>query len=109
MPSEVISFGPFFRQRRRTQQGTQKTQQGLQIDLLIHRRGHVLTLVECKFHSNPVEKSIIPEVESKVKFLGAPKKFTVEKVLVAANGVTPDLEQEGYFHQIVGLEAVGLG
>ena len=50
--------------------------------------------------------SVIPEIERKLKFLHPPKRFTVERVLIAANGVTPQLEQKGYFHHILGLEAL---
>ena len=31
---------------------------------------------------------------------------SVERVLIAAGGVTPQLEQSGYFHQILDLDAI---
>ncbi|MGK5082249.1 ATP-binding protein [Bdellovibrionota bacterium FG-1] len=100
---QVVGYGPYFKQASRKPEGLQE---GLQIDALIQRKGHVLVLIECKYHSGPVRKSVIEEVERKVKFLKAPSKYTVEKVLITANGVTPDVENAGYFHHILGLDAV---
>lgn len=102
---EVIGYGPFFRQRSRNVKAKSKME-GLQIDALIHRKGQVLTLIECKFYSNTVGKSVIDTVERKIKLLHPPAKFSVEKVLIAANGVTPAVEDAGYFHKILGIEAL---
>ncbi|MFZ5443368.1 MAG: hypothetical protein ACOZQL_25395 [Myxococcota bacterium] len=49
---------------------------------------------------------MIREVERKVELLAAPRRFTVERVLISASGVTPTLQQRGYFHRIVGLESL---
>lgn len=105
---EVLSYGPFFRQPARSSRGRSRggEGEGLQIDAVICRRGQVLTILECKFRSNVVGIEVASEVERKIKLLRAPRKFTVERVLVAANGVTPQLSQSGYFHRILGLEAV---
>lgn len=98
-PHETLGYGPFFRQRAR-----KSTAEGVQIDILIRRRGDVLTLVECKFTSSAVDTSVIREVERKVALLAAPRRFTVERVLISANGVTPALQQRGYFHRTLGLD-----
>ena len=105
-PHQILGYGPFFRQHARKQKNKRKTQEGFQIDLLIHRRGQVLTLVECKFSEHPIGMSVIDEVERKIALLAAPKKFTIERVLITANGVTPQVKREGYFHRIIGLEAI---
>ncbi|MBF0433268.1 MAG: AAA family ATPase [Fibrobacteria bacterium] len=99
---DVISFGPFFRQRSRNN----PSEKGLQIDILIHRRGNILTLIECKFGLQPVGKTIISEIQHKVALLSIPKNYTLELVLIAAAGITPVLEQEAYFHRILGLECL---
>lgn len=102
---QVLGYAPYFRQGARKPNAKGYRQQGIQIDLLIHRKGGVLTLVECKFSNEPMGKGIISEVERKIEFLDAPKKFTIERVLIATNGVTPQVENEGYFHKILGLDA----
>ena len=98
----VTGFGPFFRQRRRKG----KRDEGLQIDLLVRRKGQVLTLIECKFTAEPIGVSVIDDVARKIRFLKAPSQYTVERVLISAGGVTPDLASSDYFHQIAGLEAI---
>jgi hypothetical protein len=102
-PHELLGYGPFFRQPPRRRRGPKE---GLQIDILIRRRGDVLTLVECKFTSSPVDTGVIREVERKLEFLGAPRRFTVERVLISAGGATPALQQRGFFHRILGLECL---
>jgi len=97
-----LGFGPFFRQTSR--KGA--PEEGLQIDILVHRAGHVLTLIECKFRTQPVGISVVEEVERKVKYLKPPRHYTVERVLITSGGVTRDLEQADYFHRIVGLDSV---
>lgn len=99
---ELMGWGPFFRQPPR---GARKRapEEGLQIDLLLRRRGDVLTLIECKFHSDPVGMGVIAEVERKIRLLRAPRRFTIERVLIAANGVTPQVEQRRFFHRILDL------
>ncbi len=98
----VTGFGPFFRQRRRRG----KRDEGLQIDLLVRRKGQVLTLIECKFTAEPIGMSVIDEVARKIRFLKAPSQYTVERVLISAGGVTPNLASSDYFHQIAGLDAI---
>lgn len=100
---ETLGYGPFFRQPPRKGRAPAE---GLQVDILIRRRGDVLTLVECKFTSSPVDTSVIREVERKVALLGAPRRYTVERVLISANGVTPALQQRAYFHRTLGLDCL---
>ncbi len=99
---QLIDFGPFFRQPRRGA----KRNDGLQIDLLLHRTGQTLTLIECKFRTRPVGVSVIEEVKRKIKLLKVPRGWTVERVLLCAGEITRDLQQSGYFHRILGLESI---
>ena len=46
------------------------------------------------------------EVEKKVKLLRAPRQYSVERVLITGGEITGELERSGYFHQVLGLEAV---
>lgn len=99
---QVVGFGPFFRQPAR---GAREAK-GLQIDILIRRKGDVLTLVECKFSSRPVGVSVIDEVGRKIALLEAPSRYTVERVLLCAGEVTSGLQNAGFFHRVVGLEGI---
>lgn len=97
--SEIVSIGPYFQQHPRT-----KTSKGAQIDLLIIRKGFIVTVVECKFSENPIGVKVTKEIDSKIKALSLPRKYTIEKVLVTANEVTSDLRDSDYFNQIITLD-----
>jgi len=97
---QVLGYGPFFRQGGRRHSGND----GLQIDLLVRRKGRVLTVIECKFQSRPVGSSVIDEVERKVRLLKAPRNTTIERILVSASGVTAGVRKADYFHHIAGLD-----
>lgn len=99
---EIIGYGPFFRQPGRKGQNTR----GLQIDILLHRRGHIMTVIECKFQTLPIGYSVIHEVEKKIAFFKPKKLYTVEKMLVCAGPITKDVQQSGYFHRILGLDVL---
>jgi AAA+ ATPase superfamily predicted ATPase len=99
--SSIIELGPYFKQASRT-----SGESGLQIDLCLLRRGGILTIIECKFSENPVGTEIIKEIELKLSKLHIPRHITIEKVLIAACGITTDLENRAYFHHIIGLEAI---
>ncbi len=99
---QLIGFGPFFRQRKRND-GRDK---GLQIDILVNRKGETLTLIECKYSTRPIGTSIIPEIKEKIKFLKAPRHYTIERVLISGGEITSTLQNSGYFHHMVGLDAL---
>lgn len=100
--NEILGYGPFFRQPSRKN----RSDAGLQIDILVHRQGHILTVMECKFQTSPVGSSVIQEVERKLELLKPKKIYTVEKILVCAGPITRDLEQSGYFHKILDIDAL---
>jgi len=79
---------------------------GLQIDLLVRRRGQVLTLVECKFSSRPIGPAVVEQVKRKEALLKAPSSHTLERVLICAGDISPAVQKSDYFHRIVGLEAI---
>jgi len=99
---QIIGFGPFFRQRKRNK----SNDEGLQIDILVHKKGQVLTLIECKYSTKPISSSIIPEIQRKIQFLKAPRNFTIERILISAGEVTANLQRSDYFHHIVGMETL---
>ena len=53
----------------------------------------------------------VGKVLGMVQLLSVPKHYTIERVLISATGVTSELENSGYFHRILGLDAIlaGLG
>lgn len=77
--------------------------EGVQIDLLFVRHDPVITICEMKYHTGPVGKWVINEVEKKVALLGKQKK-TIDKVLITTEGITQDLKDSGYFSRVVLLE-----
>lgn len=97
--SDIIKFGPFFRQKPRKGKG-----RGVQIDLLLVRKDDVITVVENKFTKAAVGSYIQDEVQSKIDQLDFPKSYTVEKVLISASGVTKSVSESGYFARIITLE-----
>ena len=64
------------------------------------------TVIECKFQTSPVGYSVIREVEKKISLLKPKKLYTIEKMLVCAGQITKDVQQSGYFHKILDLNAL---
>jgi len=71
---------------------------GLQIDNLIMRRDKVWTIMEYKYHTTPVGMSVVEEVSRKIERLPVPVNTSVEKVLIAAAGVTKEVKQSNFFN-----------
>ncbi len=98
---DLLDFGPFFKQPSR------KTgKPGAQIDLMLRRRGDVVSVIECKFRTDPIGLTVVREMKKKISLLAPPKSHTVERILVSAGPVSQELMASGYFHQILGLDAV---
>ncbi len=70
----------------------------------VGKTGQILTLFECKYSTKPIGKTVISEVERKIRFLKAPRNFTVERILITGSGITPALQKSDYFHHILGVE-----
>ena len=90
-----FTFGPYF-------VAPKKGSPGIQIDLLFARGDNVITLCETKYSINPVGIDITREVEKKVTILkeAFPGK-TIQKILIAGNGATRNLESAGYFYKTI--------
>jgi AAA+ ATPase superfamily predicted ATPase len=97
--SEIISIGPYFQQPSRATKS-----KGVQVDLMITRKGFIITIIECKFSENPIGLKVTKEIDSKIKALGLPKKYTIEKILVTASEVTSELLNADYFDQIISID-----
>lgn len=87
------------------QKKTTKVKAGCQIDLLIHTKLGVFYLCEFKC-KKIIDKSVINEVEKKIKVIKLPARFVVKPVLVYEGELyPPHLEEiEKYFYKIVHFE-----
>lgn len=74
---------------------------GCQIDYLIQSKFQNLYICEIKFQKNPIKKSIINEVEKKIKSLKTPKGFSRRAVLIHVNGVDESVIESNYFAKII--------
>lgn len=93
-PEEVISDNPFFQHKN-------LKQPGCQIDYLVQTRFNTLYVCEIKFSKQPIGVSIIDEVQEKINCLVRPAGFSCRPVLIHVNGVTVDVEDGGYFAEII--------
>lgn len=90
--------GPYF------SRSSKKESPGYQIDLLFDRDDHVVTVCEIKYSINKMSRSVIEEFERKIALFNNPKKKTIQRVLITANGVENAIEAEGYFDKIITLD-----
>ncbi len=81
-----------------------KESPGYQIDLIFERADHVFTICEIRYLQAKVDTSIIEEFERKLVLLANPKKHSIEKVLISAEGATEALIARGYFDRVITLE-----
>ncbi len=93
-PEEIKIDNPYF-------QKATKKRSGVQIDYLIQTRFNTLYLCEIKFHKERIGLEIIKEMRKKIKALNFPRGYSVRPVLIHVNGVTDELEEEGFFSNII--------
>lgn len=96
-PEEIIFDNPYF-------QNKTKRHPGCQIDYLIQTKFNTVYVCEIKFSQKEIGSSIIEEVEEKIQRLSLPKHFSYRPVLIQTNGVSEELEDSGYFSNIINLE-----
>ena len=97
---DVLDYGPYFKHSRTAKQ------ESVQVDLLLKRQNKVLTLVECKYKTEPVGIAVIQEVERKIERMRVGREWSVERVLVSAGPVSRELEKAQYFHHILEMEVL---
>lgn len=97
---DLIYFGPYFRQGQRSKQSKPR----VQIDLMLMRDRNLLTLIECKFKDEPEDLQVIKDFDNKILSIKAPKKFSIEKVLISATGATEAVTDSEYFNKILRIE-----
>ncbi len=87
--------GPFF---------SKTTPENFQIDLIFSRADKVLTICEIKYTKAPVSKNVIKEFERKMEHFTIPSRFSVQRVLISAEGAESSVKDAGYFDHIIDLQ-----
>ena len=77
-----------------------------QIDLAFRRADKVLTICEIKYQADPVGMDIAHEFERKVGLIASNRRESIQRVLIAPGGVTPNVRSGGYFDVILGLDDI---
>jgi hypothetical protein len=93
-PEEIIFDNPFFQQPT-------KRFSGCQIDYLIQTKFNSVYVCEIKFSQKEINVSIIEEVQEKINKLALPKHFSYRPVLIHVNGITDELEDSGFFKNMI--------
>lgn len=93
-PQEIVLDNPFF-------QRPTKRHAGCQIDYLIQTSFNNLYVCEIRYSKNPIELSIIAEVQEKIKRLVRPKDFSIRPILIHCNQVSTSVEESHYFAKII--------
>lgn len=92
---DLIYDNPYFQKET-------KTHRGCQIDLLVQTRHLILYLIEIKFSVNPIDLSVVDEVQEKINRLDVgSRRFSIRPILIHVNGVTVGLEKSDFFTKII--------
>ncbi len=97
----AYAVGPFFNRESEAEKA------GFQIDLVFERQDKVITLCEVKYLKKPADKSVIRDFEQKLDlFKKSCRKssYTIQKVLISAEGAEDSVTHSGYFDRILKLE-----
>ena len=97
--SEIICDGPY------TQRKTTK-HAGCQIDYMIQTKFNNLYLCEIKFSRNTIGRSIIDEINKKIKALATPRNMSIRPVLIHVGELSDSLIDEQYFAKTIDLCAL---
>lgn len=93
-PSEIVNDNPFFQRKV-------KSQPGCQIDYMIQTKFGTCYLCEIKFSSQEITKSVIDEVNQKIRSLTLPKNISIRPVLIHVNGVNEAVLESDFFSSII--------
>lgn len=93
---DIVRSGPY-RQTKTT------TQQGCQIDYLIHTKTNSLFICEFKFKRREIGADIISEMQDKIARLKVPRGFASIPVLFHLSGVADAVATSPYFYRVVDI------
>jgi hypothetical protein len=91
---DIICENPFFQKKT-------ARYAGCQIDYMIQTKFETLYVCEVKFSKTPIGSAIIQELQTKIKTIHCPKRFSFRPVLIHVNGVTEDVVDADYFSNII--------
>lgn len=91
---DIIAHNPY-RQR------ATKSRSGCQIDYLIQTRFNTLYVCEIKYSKDAIQKTVIDEVQQKIKTLAITRNFSIRPVLIHCNSVSEAVEESGFFANII--------
>lgn len=99
---EAVSYraGAFFDRR------SARSQKGFQIDLIFERADRVYTACEIKYLQTPATVKVSEEFERKLESFPNPKKYTIHKVLISAEGADRQLSGSHYFDRVLTLDDI---
>lgn len=95
-PLDIVRSGPY-------RQNKTKSQQGCQIDYLLHTKTNNLFICEFKFKKREINNEIIFEMQDKISKLKTPKGFAKVAVLFHLSGIASSLETSPYFYRIIDI------
>ena len=61
--------------------------------------------IKIKFHKNQIGRSIITEVQEKIRNLSKPKNFSLRPLLIHACEISSEVDNADYFVKIIDLTA----
>ena len=93
-PVDIICENPYFQKQT-------YRYPGCQIDYMIQTRFDTLYVCEIKFSKNPVDFTVIKEVQTKIDALQYAKRFSCRPVLIHVNGVDERILESDYFAAII--------
>lgn len=98
-PETVVIDNPYF-------QRSTSVHSGVQIDYLIQTRHNVLFVCEIKFSRREISKSVIADMQEKIKKLTVPRGMAICPVLIHINGVEDSVIESGYFTDIIDFSSL---
>lgn len=93
---DIIASGAYF--QRKTERNP-----GCQIDYLIQTKFDSLCVCEVKFSKHPVAPDVIMDVQQKISSMKRPRYVSCRPILIHVNGVSDEVEESGYFSNIIGF------
>jgi len=82
----------------------ERQNKGFQLDLVFQRADQVHTVCEIKYTREAVGKEIIPAFERALALYKTQfPKVSIHRVLISANGATPELKRAAIFDNIIDL------
>ncbi len=74
---------------------------GVQVDLIYSRSDRTTSICEMKFSMTPISTEVIREFQIKLSKIPNRSKYSIQKILIAPNGVSSALAVSGYFDIIL--------